>query len=181
MSTYICVALLANAQTVSYDLSSIPDSVKKDASVVTQYDLQRVIVEEQEKATYTRKRIFSVLSEQGKEALMVYVYSTKYVNLDDLELKVYDKTGKQISKYKKKDLMMEATGEGLVEDGAYYYVSVPAPSYPVTLELDYVIKFKGTLNLPSFQILRPGESIVSSLFEAIVPMELGLRYRSKNI
>lgn len=181
LSIYICVALLTNAQTVSYDLSSIPDSVKKDASVVTQYDLQRVIVEEQEKATYTRKRIFSVLSEQGKEALMVYVYSTKYVNLDDLELKVYDKTGKQISKYKKKDLMMEATGEGLVEDGAYYYVSVPAPSYPVTLELDYVIKFKGTLNLPSFQILRPGESIVSSLFEAIIPMELGLRYRPKNI
>ncbi|OYW19013.1 MAG: hypothetical protein B7Z54_04810, partial [Sphingobacteriales bacterium 12-47-4] len=179
----ICIAgaLLTTAQTVSYDLSSVPDSVKKDASVVTQYDIQRVIVEEQEKATYTRKRIFSVLSEQGKEALMVYVYSTKYVNLDDLELKVYDKTGKQISKYKKKDLMMEATGEGLVEDGAYYYVGVPAPSYPITLELDYIIKFKGTLNLPSFQILKPGESIVSSLFEAIVPMELGLRYRPKNI
>lgn len=178
---FTLVGVLSNGQAVSYDLSFLPDSVKKDASVITQYDLQRLVVEDLEKATYSRKHIYSVVNEEGRRSLLVALYSTKYINLDEMDLKVFDKTGKQTARFKKKDMMMQATGEGLIDEGAYYYVDVPAPSYPVTVEIEYVQKFKGTLKLPGYEILNPGEAIVESLFEAVIPSGLVLRYRAKNI
>lgn len=169
------------AQNISYDLSAIPENLKENASVITQFELQRYVVDEPEKASFNSRKIYTVVSEEGKEAQVVAIYSTHYTSLDELEVKVYDKTGKQLSRYKKKDMVMQATGEGLIEDGAYYYLGIPAPSYPLTIDMDMVIKLKGTLNPPSFRIVNPGESVVESTFEAVVPKAMGLRYKPKNI
>ncbi len=171
----------SQAQTISYDISNIPEPIKEKASVITQYSLQRYLVEDLEKATYTTRKVYTIVSEEGDNAHVIALPSTRYFNLDEVDVKVYDKFGKQVSKHKKKDMVMQATGEGLVDEGVYYFLSIATPSFPLTIEEEYVYKIKGTLSVPPFQIADPGESIVESVFEAVVPVELGLRYKPKNI
>ena len=180
----VCLLGILNnvpAQTISYDLSGIPENIKKDASLITQTEDNLLTIEDENKASYKYHSIYTVVNEEGKKGLLIYQYLTKYISLEDLEVKVYDAKGKQTARYKKKDMTLQATGEGLIEDGFYSYLVLSAPSYPITIDLTYEVKYKGTIFLPDYDILNPGESIVKSSFTAKVPPELGFRYHSKNI
>ena len=78
-----------------------------------------------------------------------------------------------------KEMKSEATGEGLVADGKVYYFRVAAPSYPVTVQFDYEIKFKGTLNYPDYRIEYPDQSVEYSSYTASIPGDLDLNLRQK--
>ena len=100
--------------------------------------------------------------------------------LEDAEIKVYDANGKFVNKYKLKEMHAEAMGEGLVEDGKVYYFRVAAPSYPITVQYDYEVKYKGTLNYPDYDIEEPEQSVESSSYTATVPADLDLRFKACN-
>ena len=73
-----------------------------------------------------------------------------------------------------------AMGEGLVDDGYVTFYNVSTSSYPVTIDLEYELKFKGTLFYPSFEILTPRTGVIRSSFIARVPIGLDLRYKARN-
>lgn len=76
--------------------------------------------------------------------------------LDDAEIRIFDLVGNKKDTYSKKEMTSLNYGEGLVPEGKLTYFNVNAPSFPVTVELDYSIKFKGILNLPVMICIRPG-------------------------
>ncbi len=55
--------------------------------------------------------------------------------------------GKLLQKYKRKDLITTAMEDGLVDDGQMAFVIIPASSYPLTVEYEYEIRYKGTLHI----------------------------------
>ena len=67
-------------------------------------------------------KLVTILSEKGSSELVFYKYTTKTYTLDDVAIKLYDKDGKLIEKYTKKDLNSQAAGNGLVEDGQIYFI-----------------------------------------------------------
>lgn len=71
-------------------------------------------------------------------------------------------------------------GEGLVEDGKTTYFRVTAPSYPITVEKIYSIKFKGILSYPKNTIQNPYTAVEHFKYTVVVPTELGLRYKILN-
>ena len=73
-----------------------------------------------------------------------------------------------------------ATGEGLIEDGYYTYYSISTSTYPVTVELKYEIKIKGTLTIPDYNFISPKEGIVESNYTAKVPANMPLRYKPEH-
>ena len=162
-------------------LLTIPDSLKKNASVIKQYENIVFEVTDVDRATLEVQQVFTVMSEEGKNALLFNEYSTKYVSLDEAEIKVYDLAGKVVNKYKKKDMNTVAAGEGLIDDGFVTYFRVPVSSYPVTVEYTYKQRYKGTLFYPSYDIHTSGTSVVNSTFIAKVPKDLDLRYKEMNI
>jgi hypothetical protein len=168
-------------QTISYNLSSIPDSIKKNANVIVQLESQIFTIDDIDDATLHVHRIFTVVNEDGKSELNFHEYTTKYISLGDVDIKVYDANGRQLSKQKKKDLTTQAIGEGLVDDGYVVYTHLNQSVFPVTVELEYDLKYKGTLIYPSYNILKPEMGILQSSFVAKVPVTLDLRHRSKNI
>ena len=174
-------AFLSVSQVVSYDLASVPDSIKKNAEVVVQFENKVFTVQDEGTASLYVRKIFTVVNEDGKDDLDFHVYTSKFTSLTDAELKVYDAHGKLISKHKKKEMMTHAIGEGLVDDGYVTYYSVNASNFPVTIDLEYELKYKGTLMYPSYEILVPGKGVISSSFTARVPVNLDLRYKPKNI
>jgi Transglutaminase-like enzymes, putative cysteine proteases len=178
-AAFISVAL--PAQIASYDLASVPEVVKKNADVIKRYGNMVFEVSDIDKATLNVHEIVTVQNEKGRDALAFYQYSSKTLLLDDVELKVYDASGKLLNKYRKKDMYTRATGEGLVEDGFVTHYSVSAGSYPITVETKYQVKFKGLLAYPAWFISRPGTGVENSSFTVKVPKDLDLRYKEKNI
>lgn len=171
---------IAYAQVISFNLATVPDSIKKDADVVIQFENQLFTVEDIDKASLYVHKIYTVVDEDGDDELNFYVPTSKFRSLADAELKAYDANGKLISRVKKKDMSTQAMGEGLVDDGyvTYYYVSTN--SYPVTIDIEYTVNFKGTLFYPAYQILVPHNGVLQSSFTARVPPNLDLRYKPKN-
>lgn len=183
-SLFVLIVFLASfaagAQSGLYTLASVPEALKAKATVVTYLEDITYEIESLDKTTYSVHKIFTVINEEGKDALLFNEYSSKYVSLEDAEIKVYDGNGKQTARYKKKDMTTVATGEGLIEDGYVTYYRITPPSYPVTIELNYEQKIKSTLAVPDYRFIQPKQSILSSTYTARVPVEFNLKYKPVN-
>ena len=173
-----CCFFSANAQTNIYSLATVPEVLKNNAAVIMQKEDINLEIENLEKASLNVHEIFTVMNEDGQAALLFNEYSTKYRSLDDAEMRVYDQNGKQVNKFKKKDMTTVAVGEGLVEDGYMTYYRVKPMSYPVTVEVTYEQKLKSTLSIPDFRFIAAKEAVVESNYTATVPTEIGLRYKA---
>lgn len=181
---YGCVVLVlclwfgfAGAQT--YNLSAVPETLKQNTAVIVHLENTMVEVEDIDKATIRVQKIFTVLNEEGKNALDFSQYSNRYVSLDEAEIKLYDKNGKQISKYRKKEMMTVAVGEGLVEDGYVTYYHLTTASFPVTAEFNYELKLKSILTLPAFRFVSEKQSVVESNYTIRFPIAINIRYKPK--
>lgn len=177
---FLCVRFSPSNGQV-YNAASIPETLKKNASVIVHSETTNVDIEDIDKATVKVRKIFTVLDDEGQDELLFNEYSNKYYVLDDAEIKVFDQNGKQTAKYKKKEMGTRAVGEGLVEEGFVTYYKVPAPSYPVTVEFDYEVKLKSTLYVPDFRFVHAKEAVVESDYIAKVPDFINLKYKSKLI
>lgn len=173
-------SLAAGAQPGLYTLASVPEALRAKATVVTHLEDIKYEIESLDKTTYSVHKIYTVINEEGKDALLFNEYSSKYISLEDAEIKVYDGNGKQTARYKKKDMTTVATGEGLIEDGFVTYYRIMPSSYPVTIELNYEQKIKSTLIVPGYRFIQPKESILSSTYTARVPAEMNLKYKPVN-
>jgi len=177
----VLLRLGAYAQLASYDLSTVPEAVKKDANVITRLEDFVFEVTDIDRANMKVHEIYTVLNEDGKGVLHFQQHTSKFTTLGDVEIKLYDAFGRQVLKYKRKDLASIGLGDGLVDDGKTWYLSVPAGSYPCTVEFEYELNYKGTLNYPTYWIQFPGRGVQSSSFTAKIPKDLDIRYKEKNI
>jgi hypothetical protein len=160
-----------------YSLSNVPDAIKAKADVITHVYNMNYQVEALDKARLDVHHVYTVTNKDGKGHLLFTGYSSKSYSLDDAEIRVYDANGKQISRVKKKEMTTQATGEGLIEDGYVTYYRVITSSYPVTVELNYTTKFKGTLTVPDFRYISSKESVLEANYSASVPAWVSLRYK----
>jgi hypothetical protein len=174
------ISFYTAAQAGIYSLLTVPDSIKKNASVITHYEKIDFEVEDINNSSYKEHKIFSVLNEDGKRALFLNYSTNKYVSLNDVEIRVFDAVGKQTGKYKKKDFSSQATGEGLIEDGYANYLYIPSSSYPVTVEVKSGLKFKSTLAIPGYYLIGLGEAVMESHYTAKIPLGFGLRHKARN-
>ncbi len=162
------------------DASTIPEALRKNAHSIKREEKINFDVKDIDAAKLTVHQVYTVFDTEGENALFFYEYSSAFRKLEDAEIKVYDAHGKLVNKYKKKEMRAEAMGEGLVEDGMIYYFRVAAPVFPVTVQYDYEVKYKGTLNYPAYQIALPEQSVESSGYTASVPTDIDLRFKAKN-
>jgi hypothetical protein len=174
-------SLYCSGQHSFLSVLNLPDSLKQNASVIKLEEQIHFEVTDIDRAYLRVHKVFTVTSVAGKSALLFNEYSNRVLELVDAEIKVYDAMGKQVNRYKKKDMFTTAVGEGLVEDGYVTYFEVNASSYPITVEFNYEQKFKGTLFYPQYDIQSSAESVLQSTFTAKVPAELDLRFKEKNI
>ena len=178
--SFTLLYISAHAQTWPYSLAAVPEAVKNKASVIIHLEDIQVEVESIDKITVSVHRIFTVTNDDGKDALMFNEHISKYVSLEDAEIKVYDANGKQTERYKQKEMSTVAVGDGLIEDGYVTYARITTSNYPVTLDIKYQQKIKGTLTFPDYRFINPREGVIESNYSVKVPATLGLRYKAKN-
>jgi len=172
------ICITASAQTGLYSLITIPEAIKSKASIIVHSENIDLKIENSEKASLSVHKIFTVLNDEGKDALVFNEFSSKNVLLEDAEIKVFDSNGKLKEKHKKKDMMTTSVGEGLIADGYVTYYHITTTSYPVTVEFDYEQKFKSTLSIPDYRFINLGEGVIESNYTATVPADIGFRYKA---
>jgi transglutaminase-like putative cysteine protease len=162
-------------------LPEIPEEIKKGAGAIKRQEEIVFEVTDIDRAKYTVHQVYTVLNEEGHNALRFYEFTDKAVSLDDVEIKMYDASGKLINKVKKKDIYKEADMSGVAADNVYYMHELKPPAYPVTVEYKYQINYYGTLWYPEYSIINRGESVQSSNFTIKVPVSLDIRYKQRDI
>jgi hypothetical protein len=167
------------SQTNIYDASTIPAALKENAHSVKREEKIDFEVKDVSDARLTVHEVVTVLDPEAERDLSFYQSTDEFLKLDDAEIKVFDAHGKQLNKYKLKEMRSQGIGDGLVIDGKAYFFSVTAASYPITVEYDYTLKFKSTLFYPDYQIQDPEQSVEYSKFTATVPSDLDLKYKAQ--
>ncbi len=174
------IVCCSHAQMNIYSALTIPDSLKKDADMVIREENIRLSIKDKNTAKYEVHQVITVLNEQAKKYLSFVQFSDKFNMLDDAEIKTFDLLGNKKNTYTKKEMTSLNYGEGLVPEGKVTYFYVTAPSYPITVEFNYTIKFKGIFSLPGYDIQSPWQSVQHSVFEIEAPADLGIRYKMVN-
>lgn len=173
-------AFCSPAQINIYSALSIPDSLKKDADMVIREAYVKLSIKDKNTARYDVHQIITVMNEQAKKYLSFVQFSDKFHVLDEAEIKIFDLLGNKKNTWTKKEMTSLNYGDGLVPEGKVTYFNVNAPAYPVTVEFNYSIKFKGIFSLPSYNMQSPWQSVQHSAFEVEVPADLGVRYKLLN-
>ncbi len=173
-------AFCSPAQINIYSALSIPDSLKKDADMVIREAYVKLSIKDKNTARYDVHQIITVMNEQAKKYLSFVQFSDKFHVLDEAEIKIFDLLGNKKNTWTKKEMTSLNYGDGLVPEGKVTYFNVNAPAYPVTVEFNYSIKFKGIFSLPSYDMQSPWQSVQHSAFEVEVPADLGVRYKLLN-
>lgn len=169
---------LGYSQDISYAATTIPAALKEGAHVIKRYEDITFTVKDIDAATYAVHQVYTVLDEEGSSTLQFREYTHKQRRIDDVDIRVYDGSGKQINKYRKKDIGKVASQDGfsLIVDGNVHYLNISVPSYPVTVEYIYEIDITGTLHYPTYYIQGSEEAVEYSSYSARVPLDLDLRY-----
>ncbi len=164
-----------------YDPTTIPEALKKEAWVVTRSMTEEFEIFSPGKGILRESRIYTILNEKGKSDLQFVFSSDKFRVLDDLKIKMYDSKGKLTGKYDKGDLSITAANSEFVDDSKVQYLRLTAATYPVTIELEYSIKFNGMINPPSFYIQDAHNSVEQSVFRIKYPTEIAVEYKAYNL
>ena len=174
--------LSSNAQQNKWDTTSIAAELRKDAYAVKRNEEIVLEVSDLDKMKLHVHCVETVLNEKGKQFLIFALETDKFTSLDDIDIRVFDAAGTLIKKYKDHDIITAATGlESFIDDHKIYFININAGFFPVTVETDYILKSKGTIALPPYQIKRPNEAVEHSRFTARVKRDIGIRYKEKNI
>lgn len=165
---------LLNTSTILAGQKENAHSIKREEKIVFE-------VKDIDKARLSVHQLITVLDAEDDYLLNFHEYSSSFQKLENANIKVFNASGKLMNEYKMKEMKSQAIGSGLVVDGRIYYFAVTAPSFPITVQYDYDVSFKGTLDYPDYDIAYPDQAVERSSFTAIVPENIDLKFKAKNI
>lgn len=177
----VIIPKILSSQGLDLSIQKIPDSIRMNASQVVRFENIQLSISDLDHAKLNVHKMVTVLNESGKKALFFSELTDKYISLEDADFRLYDANGKLINKFKYHDLHTVGLAEGLMDDSKTYYLEIPSSTFPVTLESSYELRYKGLINYPGYDILEPEQGVEHSSYTAKVPIEIGLRYKAKNI
>lgn len=176
--------LLSSASSIyanDYLVSAIPDSLKEDAVAVVRELSTELVQTDINNATYKVRMVVTVLNEKGDDYGHFGSYRDNFTDIRKFEGLLRDgKTGKEIKKIKKGDLIESSLSEHMATDNFSVFYQVSSPVYPYTVEYNYEQRFKnGIISYPRFSpIWGNSISVEKASYRMEVPLDLELRYKS---
>src|SRR5688572_909538 len=100
-----------------YETATIPASLKEGAHVVKRFEEIVFRVKDIDASTQSIHQVYTVLDSEGSHRLDFQEYTDTRLKIDEVDIRVYNASGSQVGRYKKKDLKKQASQNGLVNDG----------------------------------------------------------------
>jgi len=175
--------LSARAQQ-NYDVSLIDKSLLPYASAVVRDEQVSVDVKDIDNAVYHIKRVVTVLNKNGDDMARIVVWHNKSHVIKSIKGIVYDQFGKPEGKFSESDFKDVYAGEdfSLFEDSRVEYYLPANTDYPYTVECEYEVKQKETLNIPGWEpSSEAGMAVEKSSYTFTCKPGFNIRYKEINL
>ncbi|WP_189702470.1 DUF3857 domain-containing protein [Subsaximicrobium wynnwilliamsii] len=162
---------------------SIPSELKQNANAVIRLNEVKVNLRASDEMIINVKRIITVLNKNGDRHVDAFVHYDDDLEINDLEVLIYDAFGKEINKIKTRDFndVSAVDGGTLYGDSRVKYLEYTAITYPYTVELTYETETKNTAFIPWFYPLADYHlSVEKSTYSLSNPSQLAIRYKILN-
>ncbi|MDC6361333.1 MULTISPECIES: DUF3857 domain-containing protein [Flavobacteriaceae] len=153
----ICLLILSVHFSFSqnYSYHTIPEELMENANAVGRLDEMDIRIDAMDKMTYSAKQVVTVLNKSGDAFARTRAFYDKEKKIKKIEAVVYDASGNEIQRIKRRDFSDIAAVDGFslyLDDRLLYYRYVPV-QYPYTLEFSYEIETSDTGILPPWYFL----------------------------
>lgn len=175
---FLFFSLITVAQKSEYPASTISDSLKENANAVVRLDQTEITILSQRSMNAKNHRVVTVFNEKGFDATEAYEFYDKSTSVKNIEAIIYDASGKEIKKIKRKDFKDQSVvgGGTLFSDSRYVFLDYTPISYPYTIEFSSEVQTSSTAFIPRWMPLRSfAVSIENSSLNVIYPNDLGFK------
>ncbi|MFZ1788552.1 MAG: DUF3857 domain-containing transglutaminase family protein [Saprospiraceae bacterium] len=182
----LCLVILTilthDSSAQDWNVMHIPDTLKKDAMIVTRMKQEKIEVLSKDKFTQTFRHVFTIFSENENWEENSLHYNS-FIKINNLKLTTYDASGLKIKDYGKKDFKDYSVfdGSSIHSDGRQLYLSTQRSEYPYTVDISYSIEYESNLYLPNFWIQRYGEAVQNSNYELVFSRDSEVTFKSYNL
>jgi hypothetical protein len=167
-----------------FPASAIPDSLKENANMVIRLEENYYEIKSTGHVIEHGRHVFTILNEKGDHnATYRTGYNDKSVILNSVNAYMYDRDGKELRHFKKKDMEDRPAfdGSSFVNDERYKVGSFYSHNYPYTVdfeeedEIPELIHIGGWYPQASIQ-----NSVEKSIYSITAPADYAIRYRMIN-
>lgn len=188
LSLFLCLCLnpaYCQSKDIPSDLykaSTIPDSLKTNANAVVRYDFTDVTVKAPGKAVIKKHTITTVLNEKAKDEAAMVMHYNKFNSVDNVEMRVYDASGKLLKKYHKGDMYDQSATNGvsIITDDRVLFIEHDIANYPITIEKFTEESANSFLNMASWYIQESEVAVQKAIYHVAANPSIGFRYKNKN-
>ncbi len=144
------IATATSAQDVDFQSLFLDKTLTENADAVVRLDKTDITLNSHDNMTVSRRYVITVLRKAGNDAIVNYAYHDPKTKLRNLEVKVYNQSGKEIEKIKKKDFkdISAVSGGTLYGDSRVKYFEYTPISYPYTIDFHYSYDTPNTAFMP---------------------------------
>lgn len=148
----LSLATLASAQT-DYNVSLIPKELMPYASAVVRSEEVTYQVKDLDNVFYHIKRAVTVLNKNGEDNVRIVVFYDKKTSIKYIRGAIYNEFGKPVDKFTEKQFGDHAAINdfSLYEDNRVKTFSPGASGYPYTVEYEYEVRYRQSLNFDDWQ------------------------------
>ena len=182
ISVITIASINAKAQS-AYTAASIPKDLMPYASAVVRNEVVSTEVKSVDNVLYHIKRTVTILNKNGDDEAEVNVFYDKANSIKDIRGAVYDEFGKQVSKITAGNFQDQSAASdfSLFEDSRVKHYQPQSLSYPYTVEYEYEVRSKQSLNFHDWHPVRStGVAVEKSTFTFISKAGINIRYKGVN-
>lgn len=172
---------LGNSQT-NLSVQSIPEGLKENANAVVREDRTDIVIGSRRSMVVKSKRVVTIFNEYGLNKMNATEYYDGSTKVRSVEAVIYNASGQEIKKIRKKDFKDQSVSEGSVlTDNRVLYLDYTPVQYPFTLVYTSETETSNTAFMPTWS---PVTGVFSATEKAMLtvtcPKELGFRYKDYN-
>ncbi|WP_420572034.1 DUF3857 domain-containing protein [Kordia sp.] len=162
---------------------TLPQELTKNANAVVRLDETIIEVKAINDMEISKKRIVTVLNENGLRRIGAYVWYDNVVRVKNAEVKIYNKFGKQIKKIRERDFIdaSAVSGGTMYSDSRIKYLDYTPIEYPFTVAFTSKIQTKNTASLPSFNPLGYYVGVQKSTYKITYPLGFTMHKKELNL
>ena len=178
-STFMCSFIYAQ----NYAVDQIPADLVKDAYAVVRQNDEKIELLKVDELKYTENVVVTVLSKAGDNYVGAQAYYNPNTKIDVFEATLYDAFGKEVKKFKSKDLLdQSAVSNGqMYTDDRIKYLNFTPTSYPYTIHYKITTTTKNTIGIPKwFPIKAPNLSVEKSSYQFSNKTNATIRLKENN-
>ncbi|WP_430410043.1 DUF3857 domain-containing protein [Kordia sp.] len=174
-------AVIAQDNLTSY--LTLPQELTKNANAVIRLNEVNIEVKAINDLEISKKRIVTVLNENGLYKIRAAVWYDNDIKVKDVEVKIYDKFGKQIKRIRERDFkdVSAVEGETLYSDSRAKYLDYTPVAYPFTAVFTSTIQTKNTALIPNFNPMEYFVGIQKSSYTITYPSSFVIHKKELNL